>query len=125
MLLAVALVGGVSCASVMESDGEAGAVRAPETLVDVANHNWSDITVYVLREGTTAKVRLGTVTSMQREQFSVPRAVIGSGGAIRLVADPIGSRQEFVTYPINVQPGQRVEWNVENNLRLSSWTIRE
>lgn len=99
------------------------APRGDDTVVEVTNHNWSDVTVYVLREGTDTRVRLGTVTSMTTSRFEVPPTVVPRGGSIRLQADPVGSSRGHTTHPIPVSPGQRVEWQVENNLNLSSVSV--
>lgn len=116
---------GQACAPGAAPDG--GTVQpAPwddETVVQVNNHNWADITVYLVRDGSSSRVRLGSVMSMTEENFDVPRSVMPDAGGIRLYADPIGSRRGYLTEPIQVAPGQRVEWQLENNLRLSSVSV--
>jgi hypothetical protein len=42
---------------------------------------------------------------------------------LRLLADPIGSSQVFVSQPIHVQPGQQVRFRLENNVQLSSYSV--
>lgn len=123
-LLAAALWAAPACGPAASSgDGEQPAPRA-ETTVRVDNHNWSDVAVYVVRTGTDTEVRLGTVTSMTQRRFKVPHSVLPDGGAVRLIADPIGSDSRYVTPPVQVNPGQHVNWRVENRLNLSSVSVR-
>lgn len=90
--------------------------------LSVENHNWSDVVVYAVRSGM--RYRLGTVTSMQRAELAVPPALTVADGDLRLLLDPIGSRNVFVTDPILVAPGDQVLFSVENHLPLSSWMVR-
>jgi hypothetical protein len=90
--------------------------------VIVQNSNWSDMNVFAVRGGS--RVRLGTATSMGRERFRLPRYLVEGTGGLQLIADPIGSRDVFFSQPILISPGQRVEWKLENNLALSSFSVR-
>jgi hypothetical protein len=92
-----------------------------EASVKVTNNNWADMNVYVERSGM--RVRLGTVTSMGSRLFRVPRSVVNATGDIRLVADPIGSRDVHVTAPVQVWPGQTVDFRIENHIAISSVAI--
>src|SRR5688500_12906436 len=71
-----------------------GARQNAATSLQVANHNWMDMTVYALRDGS--RVRVGTVTSGSVERFALPRGFDLRTGALRLEADPIGSNEVFV-----------------------------
>lgn len=95
-------------------DGEA-------TKVEVRNNNWSDMNVYVERSGM--RQRLGTVTSMSVKSFRVPKAFLSTSGSVRLVADPIGSRQQHITSPVQVWPGQTVAFTIENHMAISSVSV--
>ncbi|MBX6364276.1 MAG: hypothetical protein IRZ00_10450 [Gemmatimonadetes bacterium] len=87
----------------------------------VANHNWLDVDVYAVREGT--KYRLGTVTSMTAQVFRLPSGLATPSGDFQLLVDPIGSNEVFVTEPLLVAPGQLVDWSIENHLALSSYRV--
>lgn len=91
------------------------------TRVQVTNNNWSDMTVYVERNGM--KQRLGTVTSMSDRMFRIPKVFMSSSGSVRLVADPIGSRDTYMTSPVQVWPGQTVGFTIQNHLAISSITV--
>lgn len=103
-----------------------GSQRSPlppemtQTRVEVTNHNWSDMRVYVVRAGN--RFRLGTVSSMATAVFSLPRTLSTTSG-LQLIADPIGSREVHMTQPLNVTPGQLVSFKIENHLAISSVAI--
>ena len=86
--------------------------------VKVENLNWSDMNVYVLQNG--ARTRLGTVTSMNTTVFRLPTHVLASTATVRLLLDPIGSSEMFVTDPVQVRGGEQIALNVQNSLPLSS-----
>lgn len=113
-------IGGCAADRVGAPDREARS----ESRIRVENYNWADITVRIARDGTGMSQRLGTVGSQQTAQFTVPRGLMAASGRVRLIADPIGGADPFVTAPINVQPGETIEWTLEANLNLSSWTVR-
>ncbi|HET9986625.1 MAG TPA: hypothetical protein VFQ38_23815 [Longimicrobiales bacterium] len=95
---------------------QAGVVR-----VRVENHNWLDVNVYAVHNGT--RYRLGTVTSMTGHTFQLPISMLAQTGEFRLLVDPIGSSEVFLTEPLLVSPGQQIDWSVENHLALSSYRI--
>jgi hypothetical protein len=95
----------------------------PAALVDVTNSSWFDVVVYSV--GSGARFRLGMVTSMSSGTFRIPRRDVVAGSGLRLLADPIGSRQIFVSERILVGPGQRVELTVMPQLPQSYYAVRE
>lgn len=88
-----------------------------EVVVVVENRNWQDVTVYALRGG--ARVRLGTVTSMQTARFVLSTEMTRST-QFRLMADPVGSSQTFTSDPVRVEPGDQVQWRLANDLVQSA-----
>ncbi len=97
-----------------EEDAEREVV---EVVVVVENRNWQDVTVYALRGG--ARVRLGTVTSMQTARFVLSTEMTGST-QLRLMADPVGSLETFTSEPVRVEPGDQVQWRLANQLVQSA-----
>jgi hypothetical protein len=103
-----------------------GSQRAPApamapTRIEVTNHNWADMRVYVVRSGT--RFRLGTVSSMGTQIFQLPRTLSVSTSGLQLIADPIGSREMYMTQTLNIAPGQLVRFKVENHLAISSVSV--
>jgi hypothetical protein len=122
-LAAAAVIAG-GCASATGTTQRQNADAAGErTMIRVNNHNWSDMTVYLVRNG--ARMRLGSVSSLDTRTFEIPMSLLAStGDAVRLMADPIGSTRVFTSPPLLIAPGQRAEWRLENSLALSSFWIR-
>jgi hypothetical protein len=86
--------------------------------IRVANHNWSDVVVYMLRDGQPT--RLGVATAASSASFVVPRRLLGQAGEIQLWGRPIGGRGSAFTETVVVQPGQWVEWTLESDLNRSA-----
>lgn len=123
-VLAVAMVGALAgaCAPGGGTPAYAPEMGGPErTTVRVENNNWSNMTVYLLR-GTT-RYRLGMVTSMTSRVFRVPPSLMGGVSDVRLMVDPLGSHQTFTTPNIQVNPGEEIEFNVQNHLAISSVSV--
>ena len=89
--------------------------------VSVENHNWQDVTVFVLRPGQ--RIRLGTVRSMADRRFDLPPS-FRSAEVISLVAEVIGSSERRGTGRIMVRDHSEVLWTLENRLALSSYVVR-
>lgn len=92
----------------------------PDTAValEIANHNWSDVVIYVLRDGQPS--RIGIATAASATSFQLPRRMLGPAGDIRLWGRPIGARDAAFTETVVVQPGQWIEWTLESNLNRSA-----
>lgn len=113
------LVGAMLPACARKSESESADAAPPpnvELAVEIENHNWSDVIIYLVR-GTNAE-RLGMVGSLKTETFVFPFRRIGNGDA-RLRAYPIGGPAAFTSENLYVQPGQSVKWTLENDLTRS------
>lgn len=121
-ILATALVIALplsACGPGIDGPAESAPLAGDEVRVEVTNHNWSDMAVYVVRSG--ARHRLGMVTSMQTQTFELPSTVASSTAAkVRFEADPIGSTESYTTQPVQVWPGGTVEFSIENLITTSS-----
>jgi hypothetical protein len=120
----VAMVGLLAgaCASGTGGAVETNGVGGDGTVVEVSNHNWADVNVYAVQLGT--RTRLGTVVSMTTRRFTLPPQARRPDGGLRLMASPIGSTRSHLTDLILVGHGDRIEWNLENSLALSSYMVR-
>lgn len=94
---------------------------ASAVAVEVANSNWSDVTVYADVDGQSQ--RLGMVTTNQTATFELPATMAGASN-VRLRIEPIGSTDSFTTDALVVGPGDAVHLKVGNALRQSSWSIQ-
>jgi hypothetical protein len=114
-----------ACAPGAMSEGSASpeARKAEEPVtVTVRNNNWSDMIVYVVRG--SARSRLGMVTSLRTETFTVPRASISGNGTVQLYADPVGSLRGYLTEAVPVRAGQQVSLDVGSSLSISFVSVR-
>jgi hypothetical protein len=98
----------------------ASEMRSPAT-VRVANYNWMDVNVYAVQGGT--RIRLGTVTTMNTSTFRLPERFLTGTTGVRLMVDPIGSTEGYVTDGILVHGGQQISFNVQNSLQFSSISV--
>ena len=112
----VALLLGCAAKSQEEQAGAPSQANA-EVALEVENHGWSDIVIYLVRG--TAVDRLGMVGSLNTRTFVFPYRNLGIGGDVRLRADPIGGPRSFTSENLLVQPGQWIKWTLESDLTRS------
>lgn len=79
-------------------------------MVEVENQGFSDMVIYAV-DGAQ-RVRLGSVTGHSRRAFSIPRYLVGGGGTLRFLADPIGGNRTPVSEEMVVQPGDVVSLTI-------------
>jgi hypothetical protein len=89
-----------------------------EFALSVINHHWLDVTVYVAHGGE--RTRVGTVTASSNERFLLSARLLGATHEVYLVGHAVGSLELIRTEVLLVQPGQVIEWTLENPLRRSS-----
>jgi membrane-bound ClpP family serine protease len=91
------------------------------TTVTVANRNFRDVAIYVVRGGT--QFRLGTVTSMNSGEWTLAPEFLRAGATVRIRAEVIGSSDRVTTDQVVVRPGLVIQWSIENVLANSSFFI--
>lgn len=95
--------------------------RAAEIALNVTNHNYLDVVIYVLHDGQ--QTRVGTVTGSSSAVFYLQAWLVGQAHEVRLYGAPIGSTARASTETLIVQPGQIIEWTLETDLRRSSVAV--
>ncbi len=111
----------LSCASHSSKKSEPSPGRDAEVSLEVENHNWSDVVIYLLRGGQPD--RLGMVTAHSTGTFVFPYRRLSASGNSRLSAYPIGGRSAFNSETLLVQPGQSIKWTLESDLNRSSLVV--
>jgi len=107
---------GVLLALALLSAGCSHAVNAgppePEarTTVRVDNRNFLDMNVFVLRAGQ--RIRLGTVTGLSSQVFTIPPDIVRSSPQLQFELHPIGGRGNPRTETISVQPGDEIDLTI-------------
>jgi len=96
--LALLVAGAAACASHRPAPVD----PRGEFALSVINHHWLDVTIYVVHNGERTRVAT-------REVY--------------LIGDVVGSPEVVRTEILLVQPGQYIEWTLENPLRRSSVAV--
>jgi hypothetical protein len=115
------------CAARSVSPGEEDAQEdahgeGVEMALEVENHNWSDIVIYLIHGSQSHRV--GMVTAVSTAHFAFPYRHLGTGGNTRLRAYPVGGPRAVTSENLLVQPGQWVKWTLESDLRRSFVAVR-
>lgn len=121
VMLATALAAiGAGCAT----HGYPGLARtdaAGDHVLRVRNDNWQDVRIYLVQEDGSAPQRLGSVSGLSVGTVRLPRT---SDRFVRFLLRPIGSRVEYVTNAIYLEPGRVVQLTVANALAQSNLSAR-
>ena len=108
-----------ACASCAKH-GVSSELAAQPISVDVTNENWLDVDVFVVRGNS--RYRLGTVGGNGSATLNIPASVTVHG-EFQLMADPIGSKDIYVTDRITVTPDQMVQLTLAPRMRMSSFAV--
>lgn len=102
---------------------ELSAFSGDETVkLDVNNHNWLDVVIYVVHSGQ--RTRVATVVATGSASVVVPNyALRNSGGQIRLLVHAIGNPKTFMSETIVARPGMTIDWTLESDLKRSSISV--
>ena len=95
----------------------------PEPTVTVANHNWLDMHVYLVR-ASGGRTSLGIVTSQQTTRFEIPAGFMSGPSDLHIVADPIGSHRPYVSPAFFPDAGTDFAVTLQNSLGLSWANLR-
>ena len=89
-------------------------------VVEATNNNTLDVDVFVLVG--QQRIRLGSVVTGQTQSFDLP-AQAANAGQVRLAADPVGSRNAYVSDPVSVSDGQRIRLVIAPQITQSTVTV--
>ena len=115
------LIAGVAGAGACTSHRPAPVDPRGEFALAVINHHWLDVTIYVVHNGE--RTRVGTVTASSTDRFMLSGRLLGATREVYLIGRAVGSQQVVRTEVLVVQPGQYIEWTLENPLRRSSVAV--
>ena len=101
--------------------GEELNLDASSTL-NVVNHHWSDVDVYLVRDGQ--RQRVGTVTAVGEENFELNPSLTTAGSTLQLQAHAVGSSGGISSETFSVRPGgMQITWTLESNLSRATLAI--
>jgi len=117
LAVAVVLLG---CAGRKHSDELASVAAVPVTpiVLEVENHNWADVVLYVLHDGV--QTRLTQVSAAHDLAIEIPPQLQGEMGIIRFALRRIGGKDSFVTESISLRGGSAVRLTIESNINRST-----
>jgi hypothetical protein len=121
---AIALVG---CATHRRAPSPAALASADSVpsldslVLEIENHNWSDIVVYVLHDGVTS--RLAQVTAGRSLSVPLRPDHVGSMGTLRLAVHPIGGSSDYTSESLSLRTGNTVRLTVESKVGHSSVAV--
>jgi hypothetical protein len=93
--------------------------RAPVTL-EVTNHNWADMVIYVVRG--TQRIRVLTVVTANTASVVLRPDLVGPGGELRIAAHAIGGGGRYRSPRVFASPGGAVTVTLETDLARSTVT---
>ena len=93
----------------------------PAAVVHVANNNFADITIYVIQSGM--RLRLGTVTGLSEERFTLPSRFAAYTMDLYLLADPIGGSRTYLSPVVRLRGGEEVDLRLHATLSMSSVSV--
>ena len=92
---------------------------APEPIVlEVENHNWADVVLYVLHDGV--QTRFTQVAAAHNVSIEIPARLQGQMGVIRIAARRIGGTDSYVSQAISLRGSSAVRLTIESSLNHSS-----
>ena len=92
------------------------------TTVIVRNNNFNDMNVYIISIGG-ARTRLGFAPGETTTSLVLPASATSSG-SVRIVADPVGGTVVARSGELSVNPGDTIDFTIEQNVALSMATVR-
>lgn len=118
----------ISCARHKPTDQAASPAPSPNpepripVVLRVTNSNWSDVRIYLVRG--TMWMRLGTVTTNNTVEFTIPGDFLSGASTVTLVAEPVAGRAPWTTPLPAISEGDEFELVVENFLQYSHLVVR-
>jgi hypothetical protein len=87
-------------------------------VLEVENHNWADVVLYVLHDGI--QTRFAQIAAAHNASIEIPTQLQGQMGMIRIAARRIGGTDSFVSQSISLRGNSAVRFTIESNLNHSS-----
>ena len=91
---------------------------AEPIVLEVENHNWADVVLYVLHDGV--QTRFTQVAAAHNVSIEIPARLQGQMGVIRIAARRIGGTDSYVSQAISLRGSSAVRLTIESSLNHSS-----
>lgn len=89
----------------------------PPIVARIDNQSRFSLDLFVLTQGH--EYRLGSMQGFDTATFVVPEMALATSSSIRLAADAVGRRLNYVSEDILISPGVVVNWDILNEQGLS------
>jgi len=90
-------------------------------VLEIENHNWSDIVVFVVHDGLTS--RLTQVTAGRSVSVPLLPRHVGAMGTLRLAVHPIGGSSDYTSESLSLRTGNTIRLTVESRVGHSSVAV--
>ena len=90
-------------------------------VLEIENHNWSDIVVYALHDGSSS--RLAQVTAGRSVSVPLKPRHVGAMGTLRLAVHPIGGSSDYTSESLSLRTGNTIRLTVESKVAHSSVAV--
>ena len=87
-------------------------------MLEVENHNWSDVVLFIIHDGRTH--RFAQIAAAKDESFEIPSRFLGDQGTIRLGLHRVGGRDDYRTEAVSVRTANTIRLTIEGKLEHSS-----
>jgi hypothetical protein len=92
-----------------------------QLVLEIENHNWSDIVVFVVHDGLTS--RLTQVTAGRSVSVPLLPRHVGAMGTLRLAVHPIGGSSDYTSESVSLRTGSTIRLTVESSVGRSSVAV--
>jgi len=88
----------------------------------LTNRHLLDVNIFLQHDGQADRIAM--VNASSSKTLELPLYLLGQGGVIRLIAEPIGDDTRYTSDLLTVQAGQIVQLFVENPIARSNYSIQ-
>ena len=88
----------------------------------LTNRHLLDVNIFLQHDGQADRIAM--VNAASSKTLELPLYLLGQGGVIRLIAEPIGDDTRYTSDLLTVQAGQIVQLFVENPIARSNYSIQ-
>jgi len=101
-----------------ESFADSPALPPDPVKLQVENHNWADIVLYIVHDGV--QTRFTNIAAAHDVSMEIPAQLQGQMGVIRLAVRRIGGTDSYVSQAISLRGNSEVRFTIESSLSRSS-----
>lgn len=93
-------------------------VQAVPVRLEVENHNWADVILYVVHDGV--QTRFTQVAAAHNISVEIPESLQGQMGVIQIAARRLGGTDSYISQAISLRGNTAVRFTIESTLNHSS-----